>query len=220
MKIFITIFAVCIATLCAKGQQFSPGKFTAKVTDDLNEPLAGVTIRVAGKNSGAVTDLDGNFTINACENDVIQCSYIGFETAEYLVYEIVLGMNNKVVLNSGCMLNEVIITATRPPLIRQDQGRGCGGYGNHASADSLQISFDKTWVFYPNPTVEGVTVETPESTGNILVFALDGALVGQTLVSRPLTKVDMLSLPAATYFLFYENKDWSSPVGKVVLNKL
>lgn len=44
--------------------------------------LPGVTILISGTTKGTVTDLDGNFSIEANENDVLICSFIGFETVE------------------------------------------------------------------------------------------------------------------------------------------
>lgn len=229
MKIFVTIFTVCIATLCAKGQQSSPGKFTAKVMDDAKEPLAGVTVKVAGKYSGTVTDDEGNFTVDAGKNDVIQFSYIGFESAEYPVYEIMAGMQNQIQLTGSAFLKEVVITgsvvtsSTYIPICGIMPSRIWPVY---LSSDSSQFMSNipgtllKPFVFYPNPTIDGVVVQTPEATGLITVFSLDGSRVGQSTVSGPITRVDLSSLPAATYFLYYENEKGRASVGKAVLDKL
>ncbi|WP_299555836.1 TonB-dependent receptor [Seonamhaeicola sp.] len=48
-------------------------------------PLPGVSILVKGTNQGAVTDFDGNFTINAASNAVLVFSYLGYETQEVSV---------------------------------------------------------------------------------------------------------------------------------------
>ncbi|MFD2742333.1 MULTISPECIES: SusC/RagA family TonB-linked outer membrane protein [Sphingobacterium] len=48
-------------------------------------PLVGVTVRVKGGNTTAVTDDNGNFTIQASTNDVLQFSYIAFQPQEVRV---------------------------------------------------------------------------------------------------------------------------------------
>ena len=50
-----------------------------------NEPLIGVTIQIKNTTSGSVTDLDGNYTINASSEDVLVFSYIGFDPQEITV---------------------------------------------------------------------------------------------------------------------------------------
>lgn len=230
MKIFITIFAILITGLCAKGQQSVPEKFTAKVTDGLNEPLAGVTITVAGKPSGTVSDPEGNFTVYAGENDVVQFSYIGFETAELPVYEIEAGMQNQVRLTGSAFLNEVVITASPVELVRFSTTTCCYIWdGNtHAteSGDSSAVSGNidnsslKILTFYPNPTIDAVMVATPEATGVVTVFTTDGSIAGQTKVVGPQTKVDMTMLPAATYILHFDNNKSGALAGKVVRSNL
>ena len=48
------------------------------VVDETGEPLIGVTVQIVGKQGGAVTDLDGNFTVNAQSGDQLKVSYIGY----------------------------------------------------------------------------------------------------------------------------------------------
>jgi len=49
------------------------------VVDDTGEPIIGATVRIAGvAGAGTVTDIDGNFTINAPQGSTLEISYIGF----------------------------------------------------------------------------------------------------------------------------------------------
>lgn len=48
-------------------------------------PLIGVTVLVKGTSSGTITDLDGAYTINANEGDILVFRYIGFEPREVTV---------------------------------------------------------------------------------------------------------------------------------------
>ena len=51
------------------------------VTDNLGEPLIGVNVAVKGTTNGAVTDIDGKFSIpDVTAKDVLVFSYIGFTT--------------------------------------------------------------------------------------------------------------------------------------------
>src|SRR5699024_12181047 len=43
-----------------------------------NEPLTGVTIRVAGKDKTTSTNEEGYFTVEADEGDILEVSYVGF----------------------------------------------------------------------------------------------------------------------------------------------
>jgi TonB-linked SusC/RagA family outer membrane protein len=50
-----------------------------KVVDAKGEPLIGVNIRLQGTNQGTTTDVNGNFSIDAPVNGVLEISYIGYE---------------------------------------------------------------------------------------------------------------------------------------------
>ncbi|QCR23502.1 SusC/RagA family TonB-linked outer membrane protein [Pontibacter sp. SGAir0037] len=74
-----------------------------------NSGLPGVSVRVKGTTTGAVTNVEGNFTLQAAENAVLQVSYIGYVTQEVSVngrsqLTIALAEDQKV-------LSEVVVTA-------------------------------------------------------------------------------------------------------------
>lgn len=54
-------------------------KVTGTVVDDLEEPLPGVNILVKGSTRGVTTDIDGTFTIDVKDTDVLIFSYLGME---------------------------------------------------------------------------------------------------------------------------------------------
>ena len=57
--------------------------FKGVVLDDQGEPVIGATIQVKGsKGTGTITDLDGNFTIDADANQTLVITYIGYKNAE------------------------------------------------------------------------------------------------------------------------------------------
>jgi TonB-linked SusC/RagA family outer membrane protein len=53
---------------------------TGKITDEKNEPLPGVNIMVKGTLKGTISDVGGNYSIQASETDTLLFSMIGMET--------------------------------------------------------------------------------------------------------------------------------------------
>ena len=86
-------------------QQTQPvGQIKGSITSDSGEPLIGVTVKVAG-GQGAVTDIDGNFSVNAAPGTMLTFSYTGFKTQTAKAQN---GMH--VVLESDVSnLNEVVV---------------------------------------------------------------------------------------------------------------
>ncbi len=55
------------------------------VTDNTGAPMPGVTIVVQGTTTGTVTDIDGKYSIEASEGQVLVFSFIGFQTTSRVV---------------------------------------------------------------------------------------------------------------------------------------
>ncbi|WP_445737167.1 SusC/RagA family TonB-linked outer membrane protein [Mariniflexile sp.] len=95
---FTLLFA--LGTLVSWGQTI-----TGTVSSD-DGPLPGATIIVKGTSTGASTDFDGNFSIQANSNQTLIFSYVGYSNKEVLV-------GNKtqinVTLEQGNKLDEVVI---------------------------------------------------------------------------------------------------------------
>ena len=81
------------------------------VVDDSSEPLSGVSIVVKGTTTGAISDFDGNYTIEAAVGDVLVFSYVGYDTQQVKV----TGTTQNVTMKSGVSLNEVVLIGTRNP---------------------------------------------------------------------------------------------------------
>ena len=60
-------------------------KVSGQVVDQTGEPLIGATVRVKGAQTGAVTDFDGNFSIDAPSNATLIISYVGYKDREIAV---------------------------------------------------------------------------------------------------------------------------------------
>src|SRR5690554_6083361 len=56
-------------------------RITGTVTSaEDGETVPGATVLVVGTGTGTITDIDGNFSLNATSSDSIRVSYIGYET--------------------------------------------------------------------------------------------------------------------------------------------
>ena len=97
------------------GIAYSQTTISGSVTDDSGQPLPGATVIILGTTTGAVTDFDGNFTLNVNQEPPFsaQASSVGFEALSIEVTK-----NNQVlnfVLREGNILDEVVISASRTP---------------------------------------------------------------------------------------------------------
>ena len=89
--------------------QQSRREITGIVTDTQGEPLPGVTVQVVGRQGGVITDVDGNYAIQAATGEEIRFQYVGMrsETAKVGTGSILnITMHEDVEL-----LDEVTITA-------------------------------------------------------------------------------------------------------------
>ncbi len=81
---------------------------SGKVTDNSGEPIIGATVVIMGgqNGNGTVTDIDGNFTLQAKPNSTLSISYIGYKTQE-----VKAGKNLTIIMeDESKLLNEVVVT--------------------------------------------------------------------------------------------------------------
>ena len=73
---------VCLCLMLASMAWAQNGTITitGQVTDQMKEPLIGVSIFIEGQSTGGtVTDFDGNFTIKAASDATLKFSYVGYQ---------------------------------------------------------------------------------------------------------------------------------------------
>ena len=91
-----------------------PVDVKGKISDSKGESLIGASVRVKGSSKGAITDVNGNFTISGIEdNAVLVVSYAGYVTQEIplggqsqlniILKDDVKGLNDVVVVGYGSM---------------------------------------------------------------------------------------------------------------------
>jgi TonB-linked SusC/RagA family outer membrane protein len=100
----------CVLTLlmlwCAATTAMAQSKVSGKVTDTGGEPLPGVNVIVRGTTNGTITDLDGNYSLEAGTTDVLVFSYIGYIQQTLPITGNVL---NVVLLEDTQNLEEVVV---------------------------------------------------------------------------------------------------------------
>lgn len=83
-------------------------KLTGQVLDENGDPVIGATISVKGTKELTVTDIDGNFTINAPEGSHVEVSYLGYKPKEFVADRNNVTVN---IAQDQQVLNEVVVTA-------------------------------------------------------------------------------------------------------------
>ena len=66
-------------------EMLQTSKITGVVIDDFGEPIIGATVRVKNAQNGAVTDVNGRYSVNATKNATLVFSFIGYRTQEVAV---------------------------------------------------------------------------------------------------------------------------------------
>ena len=102
-KPLVFLFLLCLFPLGAMAQSTIKGT----VNDEAGEPVIGATVKVKGANTGAITDFNGDFSIQASSNATLVFSYVGYVTQEVAV----AGKNNiKVTMREdNTTLNDVVV---------------------------------------------------------------------------------------------------------------
>lgn len=96
-----------MATSFALNMNAQSVKVTGTVVDSNNEPVIGAYIKVKGSSKGAVTDLDGHYTIDADKNATLVISYVGMANQEEKVGN--RSQINFVLKDDANDLNEVVV---------------------------------------------------------------------------------------------------------------
>lgn len=93
------------ALLLVSSLTFAQSKVSGTVKDANGEPLIGVSVVEEGTSNGAVTDINGNYTLNVKPGAKLKLSYIGFTPKT-----IKAGSNSQIVMDEdNTALNEVVV---------------------------------------------------------------------------------------------------------------
>ena len=109
---------VCPTTAKASVQQDQTIKVSGQVVDQSGEALIGATVKVKGAQSGAITDMNGNFQLDAPANATLVVSYVGYKDREIAVRG--RALLNQIQLESDAMMLDQVVVV---------------GYGTQKKAD-------------------------------------------------------------------------------------
>ena len=105
-KIFLALFFIGGLSI-AHAQTF---KLNGTVTDDHQDPLAGVDIIIKGTQKGTITDENGKFSLQAEKGQTLSFSFVGFQTQDYLVRS---NAPINISLKEGVNLDEIVVIGSR-----------------------------------------------------------------------------------------------------------
>lgn len=149
------LFSIPVEAFAVSGSEASSvsvvqqqGTVKGTVIDETGEPVIGANVKVVGTTIGAITDLDGRFTLNVPAGGKIEVSFIGYVTQVVAIpaSKIV----NVTLVEDSKLLDEVVVV----------------GYGTQRVKDltgaATQIRMD----------------DIPDSPGTSIIDALSGQVVG------------------------------------------
>lgn len=154
MVLCCTLFDPTAAFAQGKGKQV-----TGKITDS-HGPMIGVTISVKGSTKAALTDLDGNYSIDVAglKDPVLEYTYVGYEAQEIAVGA--RTVIDVVMKESTQKIDEVIVTALG--ITRAEKSLGYAV--SKVSGDDIAQTVSGNWLDGMNGKVAGMTFENA-STG-------------------------------------------------------
>ena len=98
---------LCPATANASVQQDQTIKVSGQVVDQSGEALIGATVKVKGAQTGAITNVDGKFQLDAPANATLVVSYVGYKDREIAVRG--RAILNEIQLESDAMMLDQVV---------------------------------------------------------------------------------------------------------------
>ena len=124
------------------------------VKDAGGDPLIGVNVKVKDSTVGTITDINGNFSLQAKKGDVLEVSYVGYATKTVRVQN--AQVLNIVLTEDTEVLNEVVVTA----LGIKKEAKSLSYNVQQVSNDEITRIADANFVNNLNGKVAGVTINS------------------------------------------------------------
>lgn len=143
-------------TAAAPGPRQTPHKVTGLVRDAQGIPVIGANVVVKGTTNGTITDIDGRFSIEAADNDLLQVSFIG-----YLAQDITLGGKKEITITireDTQKLEEVVVV----------------GYGTQKKVNLTGAVEQVTSEVFDNRSISNVTQALQGTIPNLNISMTDG----------------------------------------------
>ncbi|WP_293588932.1 SusC/RagA family TonB-linked outer membrane protein [Prevotella sp.] len=125
------------------------------VKDSDGEPIIGANVYIEGRRGGTVTDIDGNFSIQASDDDVLNVSYIGFKKQLCKVNGERINIK---LIEDNKTLNEVVVV----------------GYGTQKKANLTGAVDQVGSEVFDNRSVSNVTQALQGAVPNLNITLTDG----------------------------------------------
>ncbi|MDR3711724.1 MAG: SusC/RagA family TonB-linked outer membrane protein [Puia sp.] len=211
-----TVFIVPRPAPAVKAEELAPPPVTVKgrVTDETGQPLVNVTILVKGSNKSTVSDAQGNYTINANDNDVLIFSFVGYASREEAVkgrtsLNLVMSQNQK-------QMNEVVVTA----LGISRERRAIGYSVSEVKGSTLTEARENSFVNGLEGKVAGVNVSGVATGPNGATNVVIRGITSMTGNNQPLYVVNGIPLVNNNYATTdvntgYGGKDGGDGIGDI-----
>lgn len=127
------------------------------VLDENKEPMIGVSVLIPGQKGGSITDIDGNFTLQAADGETMELSYLG-----YSVKKVPVTKENQYsiqMLPDEHMISEVVVTALG---IKREQ-KALSYNVQQINQDQLVNNKDANFINSLSGKVAGVNINTSSS---------------------------------------------------------
>lgn len=154
------------------------------------QPIIGASVMVQGTSRGVATDLDGNYSIEVQDNDVLNFSYVGMDSQSIKV-------GNKTTLNvemkeNSQVLSEVVVTA-----MGQTQEKKKLNFAVQSlDADQVTAGNSTNFVNSLQGKVAGLKVSmnggSPNSTSSVVIRAISS--INPTQSNEPLLIIDGMAM--------------------------
>ena len=108
MKISLRWSVLFFAVTCMSASLWAQQIVSGTVTDESGVPMPGATVVVEGTNTGTTTDFDGNYQIQASQNQTLVVSFVGYGSQSITVGN---SSTVNVQLQADNVLSEVVVTA-------------------------------------------------------------------------------------------------------------
>ncbi|MDD2512465.1 MAG: TonB-dependent receptor [Proteiniphilum sp.] len=197
-------------------QQISQNRISGTVSDENGNPVIGANVVEKGTANGAVTDLDGTFTLNVADNAVLHISYIGYlsqdiHTVGRTFFSIILQEDLKtleelVVIGYGTVKRRDVTTA-----VSSISTESIGERPIISAAQAIQGKAAGVNVYQPSGTPGGEMVIRVRGTtsfngSNEPLYVVDGVPVDNLNFLSPMDIADMQILKDASSAAIYGSR--------------
>lgn len=126
LTLFLAVLTTSISFASSEGEFFgTKGKIAGTVIDDFGETLIGVQVFIEGTTRGALTDIDGKYSIVNLDPGTytVVFSYIGFATVRVEEVEVIVDKTTTIDMTMSEEViegQEIVVTAERP-IVEKDR---------------------------------------------------------------------------------------------------